>query len=189
MTGKTHQILGLTAGLTYYFASSEPTYAPATFGAVLVFSYLASLLPDIDQPTGKLWHMLPFGHTLGKISDPFLEHRNITHSLLGIVLVGVGFYYLFKTFPPYWGIDTQIVFTSSIIAYLSHLLADMFTNIGIPVFFPYHRFFGIPPKPFDGARVATGKWFENMIIFPIVTILFLIIVFSNINLIKVILLK
>ncbi|MCL5407071.1 MAG: metal-dependent hydrolase [Patescibacteria group bacterium] len=189
MTGKTHQILGLSVGLTYYLVSTEPTYAPATFGAVLVFSYLAALLPDIDQPTGKLWHMLPFGHTLGKISDPFLEHRNITHSLLGVGLVGLGLHFLFKSFPPYWGIDTSVVFIASIIAYLSHLLADMFTNEGIPVFFPYHRFFGIPPKPFDGARIATGQWFENTIIFPAITILFLALILLNINLIKAILLK
>lgn len=189
MTGKTHQILGLTTGLAYYLVSTEPIYNPATFGAVLVFSYLAALLPDIDQPTGKLWHILPFGHTIGKISDPFLEHRNITHSLLGVGLVGLGLHFLFKSFPPYWGIEPQTVFTASIVAYLSHLLADMFTNEGIPVFFPYHHFFGIPPKPFDGFRVATSKWFENLIIFPLLTIFLIAFVLANFSLIKIILFK
>lgn len=189
MTGKTHQLLGITAGLTYYLAQAEPTYNPATFGAVLVFSYLAALLPDIDQPTGKLWHFLPFGHTLGQISDPFLEHRNLTHSLLGVGLVGVGLFYLFRIFPHYWGIEPQTVFIASIIAYLSHLLADMFTNEGIPLFFPYKRFFGLPPKPFDGFRVATGKWFENLVIFPTITVFFIIFVLANYSSIRAILLK
>ncbi|MFA6493300.1 MAG: metal-dependent hydrolase [Patescibacteria group bacterium] len=189
MTGKTHQILGLTTGLTYYLISVEPTYAPATLGAVLVFSYLAALLPDIDQPGGKLWHMLPFGHTLGKISDPFLEHRNLTHSFLGTVLVAIGFYFLFKSFPTYWGINTQTVFIASIVSYLSHLFADLWTNEGIPIFFPYKRFFGLPPKPFDGFRVATGKWFENLVIFPILTVFLIVFVLVNFSLIKIILFK
>lgn len=189
MTGKTHQLLGATAGLTYYFIATKPEYNPATLGAVLVFCYIAALLPDIDQPTGKLWHHLPFGHTLGKLSNPFLEHRNITHSILGFVLIGVGFYYLLKIFPDYWGINTYLVFISAMISYLSHFLADMFTNEGIPLLFPYKRFFGLPPKPFDGFRVATGKWFENLIIFPVLTIYLIIFVFINFNLIKSILLK
>ena len=189
MTAKTHQILGITAGLTYFVASTTPAYNPTTFGAVLVFSYLAALLPDIDQENGKLWHILPLGRTLGKIADPFLEHRNLTHSLLGVGLVGVGFYYLFRIFPPYWQINTEVLFIGSIIAYLSHLLADMFTNLGIPLFFPWQRFFGLPPKPFDGARMATGKWFENLVIFPIVALYLFIFVLANLENLKIILLK
>lgn len=189
MTAKTHQLVGVTAGFTYFLASSPPAYNPATLGAVLVFSYISSLLPDIDQPTGKLWHLLPFGHAFAKVSDPFLEHRNITHSFLGVAIISVGFYYLFRTFPSYWGINTHILFICTIISYLFHLLADMFTIEGIPLFFPYHRFFGIPPKPLNGLRVATGKWFENLIIFPAVTIYLIIFALSNLDQIKKIILK
>lgn len=189
MTGKTHQIVGISAGLTYCLASNQPKYDPATFGAVLVFSILGALLPDIDQPTSKLWHYLPFGHTAAKISDPFLDHRNITHSMLGVVIVGTVFYYLLRLFPSYWGIDSHLVFIVTMISYLFHLFADMFTNEGIPLFFPYHRFFGLPPKPFDGARIASGKWFENLIIFPIVTIYLIIFILINISNIKMILFK
>lgn len=189
MTAKTHQLLGITAGLTYFLAQAQPTYNPATFSAVLVFSYIGALLPDIDQPSGKLWHILPFGHIAAKISDPFLEHRNLTHSFLGAILVGVGFYYLFKIFPSYWGIDTNVVFVAAIIAYLSHLFADMWTNEGIPLFFPYQRFFGLPPKPFDGFRVATGKWFENLVIFPVITIFLIVFILANFSSIKAILFK
>ena len=189
MTGKTHQLIGVTAGLTFFLVSTEPIYNPATFGAVLVFSYIGALLPDIDQPTGKLWHYLPFGDTLGKLSDPFLEHRNITHSILGAGLVYLGFHYLLKSFPSYWGIDTSIVLIATIISYLSHLFADMFTNQGIPLLFPYKRFFGLPPKPLDGFRVATGKWFENLVIFPLVTMYLLIFIYVNLPSIRAILLR
>lgn len=179
----------MTTGLAYFLASAPPAYNPATFGTVLVFSYFSALLPDIDQPGGKLWRMLPFGKTLGQISDPFLEHRNLTHSFLGIGLVGFGLYFLFRSFPPYWGIDTGTVFIASIISYLSHLFADLWTNEGIPLLFPYKRFFGLPPKPFDGFRVATGKWFENLVIFPLITLFLIVFVLANFSSIKVILFK
>ncbi|MDO8513038.1 MAG: metal-dependent hydrolase [bacterium] len=189
MTGKTHQILGISAGLTYFVASAPPHYNPATFGAVLVFSCLGALLPDIDQSNSKLWHVLPFGDTVGKISDPFLEHRNITHSILGVALVGVGLHFLLATFPNYWGINTQLVFVATMIAYVSHLFADMWTNEGIPLLFPYKRFFGLPPKPFDGIRIATGKWFENSVVFPAFTLFLVVYILLTLPSIKLILFK
>lgn len=189
MTAKTHQIIGISAGLTYFVASTEPTYNPATFAAVLVFSFIGALLPDIDQPNGKLWHYLPFGHVAAEISDPFLEHRNITHSLLGAIIIGVGFYFLFRIFPGYWGINTHAVFIATMLSYGFHLFADMFTNEGIPLLFPYHYFFGIPPKPFEGLRIATGKWFENLIIFPLITLYLIIFIWTNLPNIKTVLFK
>lgn len=189
MTGKTHQLISETASLTYFLSAAAPTYNPATFGAVIVFSYIGALLPDIDQPTGKLWHYLPFGDTVGRLSDPLMEHRNITHSLLGTAIVGVGFYFLLRSFPAYWGIDNHTVFICIMIAYLFHLIADLFTNEGIPILFPYHRFFGLPPKPLDGFRVSTGKWFENLVIFPIFTIYLMIFLLAHFGDIKVILFK
>jgi len=189
MTGKTHQIIGASASLTYYLSATTIAYNPATLGAVLVFGYIGSLLPDIDQSSGKLWNHLPFGKTISKIPTKLLKHRNITHSLLGVALVSVGFYYLFRSFPDYWGINTNTVFICTMIAYLSHLIADMITVEGIPLFFPYKRFFGLPPKPFQGFRVMTGKWFENLVIFPAFTIYFIILIIANWENIKKLILK
>lgn len=179
MTGKTHQVLGVTIGSGYMLASAPAAYNPATLGAVLVFSYFAALLPDIDQPAGRLWQILPGGKIAGKIVDPFLEHRNLTHSFLGAALVSVGLYFLFRNFPSYWGIDTHLVTIAALTSYFSHLLADMFTSQGVPLFFPWHRFFGLPPKPFEGLRVMTGKWFENLVIFPIINLALIIFIISN----------
>lgn len=190
MTGKTHQSLGLLAVSTFFLTQTKIEYAPATLGAVLVASYFGALLPDIDQPAGKLWHDIPvFGKTLGKLSDPFLEHRNITHSLLGFILVGIGLYFFTRSFPSYWGINQIILFASFMVAYASHLLADMFTVQGIPLLYPYHRMFGIPPRPFESFRMHTGKWFENLILFPIVNLATLLLVYFNWHIIKLIIFK
>jgi membrane-bound metal-dependent hydrolase YbcI (DUF457 family) len=66
--------------------------------------------------------------------------------------------------------ETLPVFWSIMAAYASHLVADMFTVEGIPLLFPYQHSFGIPPNPLEGVRIVTGKWFENLVIFPIANI-------------------
>lgn len=189
MTGKTHQILGLTVGLGYFFSVTPPEYGPATLGAVLVGSHLFALLPDLDQPAAKIWDSLPFGRTVGQMVDPFIKHRNISHSILGFGLVGLVIYILLKYFPVYWEINTFIVLESSLAAYLSHLLADMITVEGIPLLFPYTKMIGLPPKPFEGIRIITGKWFENMVIFPILNLILILLIWIKWEEIKLVLFK
>lgn len=189
MTGKTHQIVGLVGGVGWYLSGTTPTYGPATLGAVLVGSHLMALLPDLDQPAAEIWNSVPFGHTVGTVADPFIKHRNISHSLLGFVLVGVILSIILGTFPSYWGIDKSIVIMSCLIAYGSHLLADMFTSEGIPLFYPHKSFIGIPPKPFEGLRILTGKWFENLVLFPIFNVIFLIMIWVDWSKIKSIIFK
>ena len=103
--------------------------------------------------------------------------------------MGLGFNYLFKIFPDYWGINTTIVFYAAIISYLFHLFADMLTIQGVPLFFPYKRFFGLPPNPLKGLRIVTGKWFENLVIFPAVTIYLIFFVLIHLDDIKKLLFK
>jgi membrane-bound metal-dependent hydrolase YbcI (DUF457 family) len=189
MTGKTHRLIGITAGLGYYFATTTPQYAPATFGAVVVGAYFGSLLPDIDQPAADIWDSLPFGHTIGKAPSVVLKHRQLSHSLLGIIIFNFLIFLVLRMFPSYWGIDIKPVLIATIIGYASHLLADSFTNEGIPILYPWHRNFGIPPKPFEGIRIATGEWFENLVIFPLISVALVVMVVINWSNIKHILLK
>lgn len=190
MTGKTHQITGLVVGLSAFLAISEPTYGPATLAAVFAFSSIGALLPDIDDGAADIWHTIPYvGHTAGKVVDPWLGHRGITHSFLGLILAGTGLFFLFKLFPFYWGINTDLVLVSALAAYSSHLLADSLTVEGIPLFWPVPWMIGIPPKPFDGIRIMTGKWFENLVIFPLVNIALIVLIVSSWDKLKLILFK
>lgn len=189
MTGKSHKLIGLTLGVGYYLSQTQPQYAPATFGAVALLSYFGALLPDIDQPAAELWDKLPFGHTLGKISDPFLKHRNITHSIVGLVGISLLVRYLLLQMPSYWGIDPRYILYAFVFGYASHLLADMITVEGIPLFLPYKKMLGIPPKPFQGIRIETGKWFENLVIFPAINLVLIILIWTDWSKIKALLLK
>ncbi|MFA7243886.1 MAG: metal-dependent hydrolase [Patescibacteria group bacterium] len=181
MTGKTHKAIGITIGMGSFIAMQDASYMPATFAAVLLFSYFGALLPDIDQPASEIWDKLPFGsgHAVGHLVDPFIKHRNITHSILGYAIFNILIILLLNSLPLYWGVLPAPVIIAFGLAYLAHLLADMFTVEGIPLFYPWKRFFGIPPKPFDGIRIETGHWFENLIIFPVANIILISLIVSN----------
>ena len=182
-------MFGITCGVGYLLLSQNSIYQPATFASALAVSYLGSLLPDIDTSTGDIWHSLPFGHSVGKVANTFLEHRNITHSLLGFGLISWGVNVLMDMMPSYWGLDSNFLWLIFLISYGSHLFADMLTAEGIPLFFPYGRMIGIPPKPFHGMRIVTGKWFENLIIFPAVNLVLIGIIVAKWSEIKSMLIK
>lgn len=189
MTGKTHQIIGLTTGVLTFLALTDPSYNPATLAAAVVVSSIGALLPDIDQPTADLWNKIPFGKVAGEIVNPFLEHRNLTHSLLGIAIVGWASHALLDQAPSYWGLNQSLIFWAFLASYCSHLLADMVTVQGIPLLFPLQRNFGLPPRPFQGIRIETGQWFENLIIFPLANAACIALIISQWPLIRIILFK
>lgn len=170
---------------------AEPTYQPATLAAVLVGSSLAALLPDIDQPASLIWDKIPFaGHAAGEVVEKAtFGHRNLTHSLLGFAIVGGLLYWLLSGFPSYWGINIHILYISMMLSYAIHLLADSFTVQGIPLLWPWHQNFGIPPKPLDGIRIETGQWFENLVLFPILNMTLILLIVFNWSNIKLFLFK
>ena len=190
MTGKTHQVIGITAALGGFFILQEPTYQPATFVAVLVAAHFGSLLPDIDSSAADIWNSVPAGKHVGRVATKFtFGHRNLTHSLLGLALVGFLTHRLIMSMPHYWGLDLNLVWLSFIIGYVFHLLADAVTVLGVPLLWPLDRSFGFPPKPFEGVRIQSGQWFENLLLFPLVNLVLIALIWSNIGIIKEILFK
>lgn len=165
MTSRTHDI-GAFASLVTVAVNYPPTSLNAsTLVVSLVGNIVGSLLPDIDQATNRLWDLLPAGNFLGKIFRGFfISHRTISHSLLGIYLLSkLLWWFLPKVFNPGF-IYNQIVYSSVMIGFISHLLIDAFTEEGIPLFFPIKWKIGFPP--FKHWRIETGKWFEKFVVFP-----------------------
>ena len=179
MTGKTHQVIGLTAGLASYLYRVPAHYAPATLAAVLVTSHLLALLPDIDSQAGLIWKSLPFGGMARHVVNPFLQHRNLTHSLLGLGIVWYGLNLSLAHVPTYWSINAPAVLIAGLVAYVSHLIADMVTVEGIPLIFPFGHMYGFPPHPLQGIRIVTGGWFENLLIFPLVNLVLIALLYTQ----------
>lgn len=168
MTDKTHQLIGLTTALGAYGAlHPNESLTLGILGTIVTGSFVGSLLPDIDQPASNFWDSIPLGNI---VSRPIIRtlggHRNLTHSILGVILFSwLVAWFVQTVFRP--GFFDQALFLWSFeIGFVMHLVADAVTVQGIPLLWPFGGNMGFPPRPFHGIRILTGMWFENLVVFP-----------------------
>lgn len=151
MTGKTHKIGGLTAGImatALLFDNPVNTETWLIGLPLIAASVLGSLLPDLDHTGSTLGKKLKF------ISYPLSRafgHRGFVHSPLLCLAIGIllhSFYFSVpSTFQPvYLGISLGIT-----VGYASHLFLDALTVSGIPALSP------ISKKKYRLMRLHTGN--------------------------------
>lgn len=121
MMGKTHMIIGCGAGI---LISSGAGIAPAVAGGFI--GALVGLLPDIDHPKSRINRTF-LGMILG-IPFRLAPHRTLTHAIWIPLLLGV----LALSYP-HWITITILG------AYVSHIISDMITPRGVPLFYPLSR--------------------------------------------------
>ncbi len=165
MTGKSHVTIGLLTYTSLWAHSIGPFNAPLLGGTrsvlalpvALAIVALASLLPDLDHPEGRLANERVLGIPILKpfawIIHAIFGHRGVTHSLL--VLVGIVLLGNLPGLPWAWANLGLLVGWG----YAFHLLADSLTKSGIPLLWPLDFRFGLPP--IRSLRFATGSWREG----------------------------
>lgn len=165
MTGRTHDLAAFTA-ITYILATQQvPHITLATAFVAFSANMIGGLTPDIDQPTGALWHKMTLGTLFGKFIAPlFGGHRYISHSIVGLVLFGVLAKLFLMLISGVLIVDMNIVWISFMIGVLSHLVTDTFTHEGVPWLFPIPVKLGIPP--IKVLRFHTGGIIEKGVVFP-----------------------
>lgn len=177
MTGRTHDLAAFTA-LTYTLAT-QPLTEMTLATAFVAFSanMIGGLAPDIDQPTAALWRRMRAGSLIGKIIQPLLGgHRYISHSILGIFLFGIALDIILSQMGNILLVDMDIVWWAFMIGFLSHLVMDMFTREGIPLFFPIPIKLGFPPL--RAFRIRTAGVVEKSFFFPMLLILNIVLMYS-----------
>ncbi|ARC54699.1 hypothetical protein AOQ88_00230 [Candidatus Riesia sp. GBBU] len=97
---------------------------------------IGSLIPDIDHPNSFFGRLFKFVSTF--LSRVF-GHRKFTHSLLGLI-----FFVLFFSRFIIISNNYNDFFYSFLIGYSSHLIGDMLTANGIPLFWPLKISFCFP---------------------------------------------
>jgi inner membrane protein len=181
MEGKSHLLVGLTAGIvldSFVHLSGEPLtmaktvpLALLTNKAVYYFSVgLGSLLPDIDNARSTM------GRRLGPISKGIQQlagHRTLFHSLLGLALGSllalgleqvVAYMLSLRGFaaPASFVAGWHIVFFGVLFGCAVHIAADALTTGGVPLLWPHRKRYGFPPDP--DWRFRTGSWLESVIV-------------------------
>lgn len=168
MKARTHDIAAATALLGVVVMLPElPTVTLSTVFLALIANQAGGIIPDIDQPTAPFWRNLPIGGVVGKVIAKMLGgHRFLTHSLIGLVLVGFLFNLLLIFLQPLMpNVQISYVWWALIIGMISHLIMDTFTKEGVPWLLPIPVKFGFPPL--KRLRITTGKWTENFVTLPI----------------------
>lgn len=164
MSGTTHQMIALVSAfwlLTVYPIALGPVLGVLAVIAVMV----GALTPDLDQPTANAWRRLLGGNTMGNIFKAFSGgHRHMTHSILGIFLVGLALRWsAYNLVNPDYTAQALALVYAFMIGYISHPIADTITDRGIPWFWPLHFHIKLPPGP-EELRVTTDSFVERIIV-------------------------
>lgn len=178
MTGNTHFSLGLAAGAMTVAVNGSAGDVAAIVATVAVAS-LGSLLPDIDEEgsmlnnllfraiknrsaalsiLGAITIILAFLKNLDlwvllagvyAMAVAFIPHRSFTHSILSLMII---------TWITYMAEPEYALAMAA--GYISHLLADMVTVMGVPLLWPWKKKIGL--KQFFGIKVKSGDHVDKM---------------------------
>jgi inner membrane protein len=182
MLGKSHLMFGLTAGVIFdslVHVSGPPLIGSTKVSLALVINKaiyyfmvgFGSLLPDIDNARSTL------GKKLGWISKGIqhaVGHRTLFHSFLGLLLgsvLALSMEQLIKfllisrglLLPALLVSSSHIVLIAVLFGTMMHILADALTIEGVPLFWPSHVYYGLPPN--RHWRFRTGSWPEHLIVY------------------------
>lgn len=182
MIGKSHLLVGLTAGVV--LDSVAHISGPSLIGHTSVSLSLVidkalyyfmvgfgALLPDIDNARSTM------GRKLGWISKGIqhaVGHRTLFHSFLGVGLgaaIAIGLEQMAKylllsrgfAIPASSVTRTHIVFFAVLFGCIMHIAADALTEEGVPLFWPNRKHFGFPPN--RHWRFRTGTWPEHVVVY------------------------
>ncbi len=170
MTARTHDLAAFTALNLIVVYHGIPQISLSTAIASFGMCFIGGLAPDLDQSTSEFWKKIPAGSILGKIVHPLIgAHRHISHSILGIILFGLGLRYVLNIASAVVLVDMNIVWFAFMIGLLAHLIMDTLTTEGVPWFFPLSFHIGFPP--FKEFRVKTGGFVEKLVIFPLLVLI------------------
>ncbi|MEP7167172.1 MAG: metal-dependent hydrolase [Candidatus Woesebacteria bacterium] len=165
MIGRTHDLAALTALNIAFLILPLMQMSLATAATAFFANFIGGLFPDIDQPTSDLWDNFRGGELISKYVCKLLGgHRNFSHSIVGVIAIGAVSAFTLQKLSTIVLIDMQIVWLCFMIGVLSHILADMPTKEGVPLFWPIMFKVGIPPFRF--MRIRSGFFVEKLIVFP-----------------------
>jgi len=178
MTGRTHDLAAFTALTTYIAYHSVPQMTLATAVTAFGANMIGGLLPDIDDETSDIWDKIRGGSVIGKIIHPLLgHHRMISHSILGMTVIGFLINLILGAVSRVFLVDMSVIFWTTMLGYVSHLIMDSLTPEGVPWFFPIPVRMGFPPV--KSLRIKTGGATEKIIIYPALILLNGYLIYAN----------
>ena len=153
MNNKTHKIGGVCSGLiasTLLFSNNFGVEGLLSSALIVSGATIGSLAPDIDHPeskVGRKFLLKPISIFINKI----FGHRTITHSVVTSMFMTV---MLLSSTLLFTGVPNFIysnLIVGFCVGWFSHLLLDLLTVKGIPVFYPFIK------KKYNLLKFKTNK--------------------------------
>ena len=116
------------------------TNQPVTLPQLMVAGF-AGLLPDIDSPSSTVGQRI---RPIAKLIGSILGHRGFTHSLICAYLLFMALVYVMENYDTHSATFIATYLPPILVGYLSHLLGDMFTPSGVPLFWPIRKKISLP---------------------------------------------
>jgi inner membrane protein len=154
MMGRSHATSGaLVAALIVHGFGIDDGVAAAGLVAVTT---VGALLPDFDHDDAMLPRFFgPLGRLVAWTVGRVFGHRGITHSLLGLGLLTIVLSFAPMITPLPWWVSLGLLIGCAV-----HIVGDMLTVSGCPLFWPADRRFRL-------ARFRTGSLFETAVLCPL----------------------
>lgn len=153
MNNKTHKIGGVCSGLiasTLLFSNNFGVEGLLSSALIVSGATIGSLAPDVDHPeskVGRKFILKPISIFINKV----FGHRTITHSVVISIFMTI---ILLSSTLLFTGISNFIysnIIIGFCVGWFSHLLLDLLTVKGIPVFYPFIK------KKYNLLRFKTNK--------------------------------
>jgi len=157
----THFVAGALAALSF-----SPMANPETTLFVAMTGGLAAMLPDIDSPESFLGSRIPLAPSVIRMT---MGHRGPLHSLAASATVYALVRWFFSGTFSNWlpGLHLWVF-----CGYTSHLILDMLNPAGVPMQWPVPGRLALP-------LFHTGGILERLIVFPVLTGLFLLLIYKK----------
>jgi len=139
--------------------------------SIAIFAIIGALLPDIDTPQSILGRFL---RPMSAYIERKFGHRQATHSLLAVLILGL------ITIPLIC--VNLFCWIALFSGYLSHLLIDSVNKSGVPLFYP-SSIRAVMPKP-EKWRIAVGTKAETIVMVIILIAVFALYPLNQIGLFR-----
>ncbi len=147
--------------LTQHPVSIGPILASIAIFAVMI----GALTPDLDHPAANILRRTLGGKVVHRLFSIFSGgHRHFTHSIIGIVAIGLLLRWtIFQFIQPQFHEQSFTLLLAFMIGYISHPIADTLTDQGVPWLWPIAWNIKLPPGP-EEVRVTTGSFVETLLL-------------------------
>lgn len=141
MQGRTHLLAGAAVGFVTTISLAQTSYQADNMGGFIIgAAVLGSLLPDIDSPNSKISKSCFTAKATSLLTNELFGHRGLFHTPFFVLLLMIGQLLWYNAAEQFaWQLAAMYIGAGFIAGYISHLILDFNTPMGLMLFYPFNK--------------------------------------------------